>query len=86
MLISYLGVIDLSWCRNQAMNMTYKSGKDFKLYYTGLESSLHWNRKGNYSGHMCESRQFVQKGIRKRMVAAIGESWKRKHSWKDHKH
>lgn len=68
------------------MNMTYKSGKDFKLYYTGLEFSLHWNRKGNYSRHMCDSRQFVQKGKRKRVVAAIGESWERKNSWKDPKH
>lgn len=68
------------------MSMTYKSGKDFKLYYTGLEFSFPWNRKGNYLGDMCESRQFIQNGNGNRMVAAIGESWKKKHGWKDLKH
>lgn len=66
--------------------MTYKSHKDFELYYTGLGFSLHWNRKGNCLGDMCESRQFVHKVKRKRAVADIGESQKRKHSRTDQKH
>lgn len=80
------GVIDLFQCRNQAVNMTYKSGKDSELYYTGLGLSLHWNRKGNCLGKMCESRQFVHKAKRTRAVAVPGESWKRKHSQTHQKH